>query len=181
MTDVLVDREFDPPSTRQGVYEMARGAGGCFGLYQITWHSSLLTDNGARLVCHFEAADTESVRQALRETSDTAWVMHPVTVHVSPDHADLEPNVAVERSWDEPVKMADIQAIEDAGAWCLDTYNVRFVRTCFTTDRKRMVCLYNAPDAESVRQAQHQINMPMDKVWAFELIKPSDLADSTID
>ena len=78
-------------------------------------------------------------------------------------------------------EMADIQAIEDEGAWCLEARNVKFVRTYFTTDRKRMVCLYNAPDAESVRQAQSQINMPMDRVWAFELLKPSDPPNSTVD
>ena len=77
-----------------------------------------------------------------------------------------------ERSWAEAVDIADIQAMEDAGSWCLDTYNVKFVRSYFSTDRKRMLCLYAAPDAESVRQAQRQINMPMDSVWAFELINP---------
>jgi len=31
-----------------------------------------------------------------------------------------------------------------------------------------MICMYHAPDAESVRLAQRQAGMPIDDVWAFE-------------
>ena len=96
------------------------------------------------------------------------------SVHDAP--ADAPPlsaaNVLVERSWDEPVELDDIQAIEDAGAWCLENHNVRFVRTYFSSDRRRMVCLYQAPDAESVRLAQRQAEMPVDRVWAFQRVQP---------
>ena len=99
----------------------------------------------------------------------------PGTVHDAPG-PDAPPvaqaNVLVERSWDQPVTMAEIQAIEDAGSWCLETHRVKFVRTFFATDRTRMVCLYQAPDAESVRLAQRQAMMPVDSVWAFQTVQP---------
>ena len=79
----------------------------------------------------------------------------------------------VERSWDQPVTLEEIQAVEDAGAWCLETHNVKFVRTFFALDRKRMLCLYQAPDAESVRLAQRQAEMPVDSVWACQPVRPS--------
>lgn len=181
MTDVIVKRNFSPPKNREGIYAMALNAGSCFNIYGVGWHGSLLTDQGTRLVCHFESADTESIRLALRQTTIEAFQLWPMTVHHSPENAGLDPNVAVERSWDEPVEMAEIQAIEDNGAWCLDAHTVKFVRTYFSSERKRMICLYKAPDAESVRQVQRQIGMPMDNVWSFELIKPSDLPNSTVD
>lgn len=74
--------------------------------------------------------------------------------------------VIVERSFEEPVEFSAIQAIEDRGAWCLDQHHVCFVRTWFSKDRRRMVCLYEAPDAESVRIAQRKAGMPVDRVWA---------------
>jgi hypothetical protein len=67
---------------------------------------------------------------------------------------------------------ADIQAIEAAGAWCLEAHRVTFVRTLFATDRRRMLCLYHAPDAESVRLAQRQANMPMETVRQIEIVRP---------
>ena len=74
--------------------------------------------------------------------------------------------VAVERTFPEPVVFNEVQAIEDAASWCLDIHNVRFVRTFFSADRRRMICLYEAPDAESVRLAQRQAGLPFDSVWA---------------
>ena len=61
------------------------------------------------------------------------------------------------------------QAREDAHQWCLDTHGVSFVRTYFSQDRKRMICLYRAPDAEAVREAQRKAGMPLDAVWSFRL------------
>lgn len=77
--------------------------------------------------------------------------------------------VVVERRFDEPVELADIQAIEDRGAWCLEAHKVRFLSTYFSTDRKRMICLYEAPDAESVRLAQTKAGMPFERVWTSKV------------
>jgi hypothetical protein len=74
--------------------------------------------------------------------------------------------VVVERSFDAPASMDELQAREDAAAWCLEQHRVQFVRSLFSADRRRMVCLYRAPDAESVRLAQAQAGMPVDRVWA---------------
>ena len=172
MTHVIVDRPFSPPLNSEAVFAMAAEGSDCFQLHHVGWHGSLLTSEGRRMICHFEGPDAESARIALRETGSKNPQMWSATVHNSPDNAELEPNVAVERSWDEAVAMEDIQAMEDAGAWCLDAYNVKFVSTYFSTDRKRMLCLYAAPDAESVRASQRQIHMPVDNVWPFELISP---------
>jgi hypothetical protein len=78
--------------------------------------------------------------------------------------------VVVERSFDEPVTIEEIQALEDAGASCLEAHEVAFVRTFFSRDCKRMICLYRAPDAEAVRMAQRKAGMPVDSVWSFRLI-----------
>jgi hypothetical protein len=96
-------------------------------------------------------------------------------VHESPQLPGVDPghsNVAVARRWPEPVELADIQAIEEAGAWCLEAHDVQFVRTFFAADRRRMLCLYRAPDAESVRLSQAKAGMPVEHVWAFETLVP---------
>jgi len=73
--------------------------------------------------------------------------------------------VVVERHFEDPVEFSAIQALEDRGAWCLQEHHVRFLRTWFSKDRRRMVCFYEAPDAESVRIAQRKAGMPLDRVW----------------
>jgi hypothetical protein len=73
--------------------------------------------------------------------------------------------VVVERSFPTPVIFEDIQAIENAHQWCLDLYEIKFLRSYFSSDCKRMVCLYQAPDAEAVRRASAQAKMPYDRIY----------------
>jgi hypothetical protein len=35
-----------------------------------------------------------------------------------------------------------------------------------------MICLYHAPDAESVRIAQRAANMPVERIWTFSQFRP---------
>ena len=73
--------------------------------------------------------------------------------------------VIVERSFAEPVAFEDIQALERRRVSCLDAHGVRSLRSYFSRDRRRMICLYEAPDAESVRYAQEKAGMPFDRAW----------------
>lgn len=79
--------------------------------------------------------------------------------------------VLVERRFATPVRIEDIQALEDAGQWCLNAYGVRYIKTFFSKDGLRMLCLYEAPDAESVRQAETQASVPYDRAWTCEHIQ----------
>jgi hypothetical protein len=172
MTDVFVQRTFDPPLSEESFDAMSRDSANCLDLYRVQWRQSLLSADGRRLVCWFSAPDAESARLALRKAGSHDAIPWPGTAHDSPA-SDAPPaaaaNVVVERSFEEPVTLEEIQAIEDAGASCLETRNVKFVRTFFSLDRKRMICLYQAPDAEAVREAQRKAKMPIDSVWSFRL------------
>jgi hypothetical protein len=101
-------------------------------------------------------------------------VLWPATVHDAPGAGRA--NVIVERSFDVPCVLDELQAREDARQWCLDAYDVKFVRTLFSCDGKRMLCLYAGPDAEAVRSAQREAGMPVDRVWSFFEIGMADLA-----
>jgi hypothetical protein len=79
--------------------------------------------------------------------------------------------VVVERAFAEPVALESVQAIEDGGAWCLEAHGVRFLRTFFSRDRRRMLCVYDAPDAEAVRLAQRQAGVPFDRAWPARVIE----------
>jgi hypothetical protein len=177
MTDMILAREFDEPLSKEDVMAMALESGGCFSLYRVDWNQSFLAADGKRLLCWLTAPDAESARQALRQSGVGTHELWPGTLH---DSAAAEApswdeaNVVVERSWDEPATLDDIQAIEDAGAQCLETHRVRFARTFFSLDKKKMVCLYRAPDAESVRLAQRQAGMPLQAVWTCAQVRDLD-------
>ena len=176
-TQIFLERTFDPPISADDVHERARLSRWCFEMYRVDWCQSLLSTDGRRMVCWFVAPDAESARAALRQAEAQILRLWPGTVHDAPQAAQA--NVLVERSFDAPVELKAVQAIEDAGAWCLETRDVRFIRTYFAADHKRMVCLYEAPDAESVRQAQREAGVPFDDAWPVVSLGPRDLGCTT--
>ncbi len=175
MIDVFLERRFVQPIESERVTSLTLAAQGCFDLHRIAWQASLLARDGRRLLCHFQAPDLESARLGLRRAGADISTLWGGTLHDAPglEAAELAAaNVVVERRFAAPVSVAAIQALEDAGAACLQAHRVRFLRTLCALDRRRMHCLYRAPDAESVRLAQHQAGMPVTRVWACRRIVP---------
>lgn len=77
--------------------------------------------------------------------------------------------VIVERSFDEATEFETLQTLADRISWCLDQHRVRFLRSYLSSDKKRMICVYEAPDAESVRIVNRQAEAPFDCVWTATL------------
>jgi hypothetical protein len=174
MNDVFLKQTFDPPLGISDVQESLLVAKGCFDLHGVDRQESFLSTDGRQMICRFSSPDTESVRTALRQADANFDAMWSGTVHDAPGLSsnDLDAaNVLVARAFFQPVALEEIQAIEDKGAWCLDAHNVKFIRTFFSVDRTRMICLYKAPDAESVRLAQRQAMMPVEDVWSFTAVQ----------
>ncbi|HMB73039.1 MAG TPA: nickel-binding protein, partial [Gammaproteobacteria bacterium] len=124
MTELVLERRFDPPLTRQVVVEMAQQGAWCLEQYRVDWLGSLLAADGRSMVCRFSARDAESIRQALQTLDADMHRLWEATTHAVEGPA--EASVLVERSFAEPVDLADLQAHENASQWCLDTYNVKF-------------------------------------------------------
>jgi hypothetical protein len=176
MTEMFLERSFDPPLTAERLQEMVADGLGCFGLHRVDWVESLWSADSSRLVCHFRGPDAESIRIALRSIDADTTGLWRGSEHLAPGvEGTRSANVIVTRSFTEPVTLDEIQAIEDAGIGCLQAHRVRFERTFFSVDRRRMVCLYRAPDAESVRMAQREAGMPLNSVWAFRRFSPETL------
>jgi hypothetical protein len=88
-----------------------------------------------------------------------------------------EENVAyvfVERTFEVPVEYDDLQRCEQAAGSCFELHKVRFIRSYLSSDKQRMLCLYEAPDAESVRMANRQGNLPFDRAWAVTIHQEPD-------
>lgn len=177
MTDLFLERRFRRPMTPERVIEQALEAYECLDMHRVRWEASYLAAGGSRMICWFRAPDAESARIALRGINADLSVLWPGAVYDKPgsDASDIErAKVLVERSFEGGASLQDIQAIEDAGAHCLEIRDVSFKRTFHSLNGERMICLYDAPDAESVREAQREAGVPFDDAWAFELVRIED-------
>ena len=80
--------------------------------------------------------------------------------------------VIVERTFGQPLLLEDLRATEARMAPCLDLYGVRWIRSYWSTDRRRMVCEYEARDAGAVREVQREAGAIFDSVWTADIREP---------
>ena len=59
------------------------------------------------------------------------------------------PKIIVERTFEEAFTDGAIAKVMARMTACFETYNMTWVRSSLSADRKRMVCEYDAADAES--------------------------------
>lgn len=184
MNLVVAERTMPGPMAPADVVGAIRGGGWCNELYGVSHLGSLLAPDRHTMVCFYRAPDAEAVRSTsrrLRAPYERVWsaTLHgphgpePLTIQPPPkDAADSAATVLVSRSFETPMEFDALQAQEDAKAWCLAAHGVRFLQSLFAVDRRRMICLYTAPDAEAVRHAQRQAGLPFDAVWSATVCSP---------
>ena len=80
----------------------------------------------------------------------------------------------VERDFGDPLAEADLAATMERMAPCLDEYGLRWLHSYFSADRTRMTCVYEGPDAESVRAANRSAGAKVDRVWRAEVLRPEE-------
>jgi len=174
MTEVLVERSYEEPLTDADMATMIQDGSGCLGLHRVRWNRSLLSWDGRDLICHFSSADAESVRIALKALGAQRATVWACTVHDAPGVTDEElalAKILVSSRFEAPVVFDELTTQAD-GAVCLRSHRVRVVRTLLSTDRRRMLSLCHAPDAESVRIALREAKAPVERVWAFREFHP---------
>ena len=74
--------------------------------------------------------------------------------------------IVVERVFEEAQDVMELNALEEKNVSCLESRDVHFVRSIVTLDKKRLFCIYEAPDTESVREAQREAGLPFVRAWA---------------
>ena len=172
MTDVFLERTFDPPITSRDILEMASDADWCFKAHRVNWRGSFLGSGGRRLVCWFRGPDTESIRLALDGADLT--VVWPGTAHAG--SVAGVPNVIAAHRFAQPLKRDELQTLEQTTATFLQPRGVEPWQTFLSLDRTRMLNLYIAPDPETVRSAQSEAGIPTEAVWAIERVGPEGVA-----
>lgn len=76
MIHVIVEQSFDPPLTPEAFSRLAARVEPCLEQYGVVWVRSFMAADRRRMICHFEAADADTVRRAYRSADadfDRAW------------------------------------------------------------------------------------------------------------
>jgi hypothetical protein len=167
MTDVIVEHRNEPPLTEAGLNDIIDGTADCFGMHRVDRNYSLLSLDGREMFCHFTALDVESVRIALRQASSPRGLVWAAIVHDAAGVTEqmlAEANILVIRTFEA---VAGTEEVEALNAGSLAARCAHPLRTFLSTDRRRMVCLYRAPDVESVSAALREAGIEVARIWAF--------------
>lgn len=81
--------------------------------------------------------------------------------------------VIVERTMQQPVTKEQLAAAAASGSPCFEAHRVRLLRSLLSLDGMRVVCQYEAPDAEAVRQANRKAGLAFDRVWTADVYEHS--------
>ena len=80
------------------------------------------------------------------------------------------PRIIVERTFEKPLTQEELKATEGRMAPCLDLYRVRWIRSYWSAERRRMICEYDAPDAASVKSVQREAEAKFDRIWTADVL-----------
>jgi hypothetical protein len=80
-------------------------------------------------------------------------------------------HVIAERMFDEAIPFETLQQQLQQGHPCYTAHRVRHLRTLVAPDGRRMICEYEAPDAETVRSVSRQLGVPYERVWTAGVIE----------
>jgi hypothetical protein len=75
------------------------------------------------------------------------------------------PIFMVEREFSPPITEAQFMAAGKALAPCIQERDIKHIASHFALDGSRSVCMYDAADAERVREAQRTAGAPFTTVW----------------
>jgi hypothetical protein len=171
--DVFVERLFDPPLRAHEIEAVLQPRRSRLTARGIEWREGFLDRSGRRMLCRFNALDEAAVRHALRlvhvEVS-ALWAGRAYTPGLLPvpDSTAVSSSlVLAQHQIEHPVTLADLRTVESLCEWCFETHRIRLIRILVSMDFRRIVYLYCAPDAESVRLAHRQAGLGLDHVWPY--------------
>lgn len=175
MVSVIIERAYGRPIKLDDIFTGDRALRWCLDIYAGSARFHALTAEARNSICVYEAPDAEAMRNVERTSGlRAAQRIWAATVHPGPgDDPGKAPVLEtveatlglVERSFAEPIEFESLQAAEDENNSCLVMHRVRFVRSYLALDKRKMICLYAAPDLESIRTANRMTGLPVDEVY----------------
>lgn len=83
----------------------------------------------------------------------------------------METIILEHRFKDRQFDPARYEEAQKKNQWCLDLHGVRHVVSYLTPDRKRMVCVFEAPDAEALRRTSAELGYGYESIWKATVIR----------
>lgn len=142
------------------------------------WRYSLVSSDRHRMICTFEAPDTESVRESYRRGGtffSRMWSGQVVTPDPTSSSQAEGALTVVEYTRPEDFDREEREEPTDAptgGLPLIHQSDAEWVCAYVSRDRDRVICEMNTPDEAGLRVAHRQPHWRCDRVWSAIVVKP---------
>ena len=77
--------------------------------------------------------------------------------------------MVVEQSFEKAITPEEMNAMARRVDPCLEAHGAVWMRSYISSDRKRVLCEFEAADAEKVRESYRSAGVEFERVWAAEV------------
>lgn len=164
MEIIVVERSFEEPQDTERLQAAEDAVAWCLEQHAVTFHYTLVSPDRRRMVCIYRGPDAEAVRVTQRTAGlalDRAWPAAVVGETPLPDGSCF----VVERTFAQPMTRSEVETMRTEAGPCLDIHRAVLARSFLSRDGRRMLCLFTAPDAETVRIINRQLELSLERVW----------------
>jgi hypothetical protein len=78
-------------------------------------------------------------------------------------------HLIIEQTFDPPLTDEAHKCLGQRLDSCLEAHGARWMRSYLSSDRRRMVCEFEAADAEAVRASYRSAGVAFERVWTAEV------------
>ena len=82
--------------------------------------------------------------------------------------------LVLEQTFEKPMTDEDLGDAARRMDRCLQAHGARWLRSYLSKDRKRMICEFEAVDAEQVRESARSAGVPFDRCWSADVYTVED-------
>ncbi len=79
------------------------------------------------------------------------------------------PSMVVEQIFEEPITPEQMNAMAKRVDPCLEAHGATWIRSYVSADRKRVICEFEAADAEKVRESYRSAGVDFERVWTAQV------------
>lgn len=170
----IVETLADSPLTPESPTDTDLRVLACLTECNVTRRYSLLSRDRLRKICIYNAPDAESVRESYRKGGGVfsrIWageLIQPQGIQPQRHPSMLK---VIECTY-PPLGQAEWQEVSSQILSCYAQRGIEWVRSYLSRDRTRLICELNAPDTQSIREAQHRAGVSFDRVWSATIVIP---------
>ena len=85
--------------------------------------------------------------------------------------------VLVEKIFEPPITQEKWNHDLEIGIPCHRAHNVHWIRSMMARDRTKVICEFEAPDAETVRKSFRKAGLPFARIWTIDILEPDVLSN----